>query len=298
MIKIISFIFLVSIYNFGFSQIVKDTTFTDHSEYVKNIKKYPFIKPVKYKISENIIFQKDLIYNSQNGRDLHFDALLNKSKESSPAVILIHGGGWKSGDKKMMFPLAENLAEHGYSCFNIEYRLSVEAKYPAGVEDVISAVKFLKLNAIKFKINPNKIAILGVSSGGQMAALIGEKYPDLVNAIIDIDGILAFHHPESGEGKVASEWLGGTYEEVPKVWEDASALNFVTPKSPPILFINSQFVRFHAGRDDMMIKLKKYKIDYQVETIPGTMHTFWMFHPWFEPTTRYINTFLDQKLKS
>ncbi|SFI52037.1 alpha/beta hydrolase [Halpernia frigidisoli] len=298
MLKLITFFQIFSLITWGNAQVVKDTTFTDHSEYVKTIKKYSFIIPVEYKKSENIVFEKDLIYKSENGRDLHFDALLNKEKENYPAVILIHGGGWKSGDKKMMYPLAENLAENGYNCFEIEYRLSDEVKYPGGVDDVINAIKFIKKNKKKFNINSNKIAILGVSSGGQMAALIGNKYPDLVNAIVDIDGILAFHHPESAEGKVAALWLGGTYEEKPKIWEEASASNHVSVNSPPILFLNSQNVRFHAGRDDMIEKLKEFSVDCHVVTIPETPHTFWIFHPWFEETTYFINSFLDQKLKT
>ena len=187
MSKLFSFFCFLLIFEIGNAQIVKDTTFTDHSEYVKNIKKYPFIKPAEYTIGKNVSVKKDILYKTDKERNLHFDAISFKYKEANPAVILIHGGGWKSGDKKMMFPLANKIAENGFNCFDIEYRLSFEAKYPTGVEDVIDAIKFLKLNSKKFNIDPNKITILGVSSGGQMAALIGEKYPKLVNAIVDID---------------------------------------------------------------------------------------------------------------
>ena len=140
------FCFLL-IFKIGNTQIVKDTTFTDHSEYVKNIKKYPFIKPVDYRTGKNVSVEREILYKTDGNRKLHFDAVSFISKKQNPAVILIHGGGWKSGDKKMMFPLADKIAENGFNCFNIEYRLSDEAKFPTGINDVLDAIKFLKSNA-------------------------------------------------------------------------------------------------------------------------------------------------------
>ena len=86
---------------------------------------------------------------------------------------MIHGGGWRSGNKNQMQVLGQEIAAKGYACFAIEYRLSLEAKYPEGIYDVKNAIKFIKDNAKKFHVDPDKIAILGCSSGGQMAALIG-----------------------------------------------------------------------------------------------------------------------------
>ena len=68
---------------------------------------------------------------------------------------------------------AQEMASKGFSCFTIEYRLSQEAKYPAGIFDAKKAIQFIKINAKKFQTDTTKIAILGCSSGGQMAALIG-----------------------------------------------------------------------------------------------------------------------------
>ena len=119
-----------------------------------------------------------------------------------------------------------------------------------------------------------------------------------VNAIINLDGILAFKHPESKEGKVASLWLGGTFNEKPTVWQEASALTHVDEKTPPILFINSQYERFHAGRDDMIKILDKYNIYNKVETFPNSPHTFWLFQPYFNKTVHYITKFLDKTLKN
>jgi len=295
--KLFCFFILLMINN-AFCQVPKDTSYTIISEYKKQLKKYPFIEIVQPKSNPLVIEQQNIVYHSFSSRDLHFDSYVFKSDKKLPAIIMLHDGGWKSGDKSMLQSFAEAIAVKGYQCFAIEYRLSDEAKYPAGIHDVLKAIDYIKNNAEKFNVDVNKIAILGRSSGGQMASLIGTKFNADIKAIINIDGVLAFHHPESAEGKYAALWLGGTYEEVPEIWNDASALTHTDKNTPPILFINSQHDRFHAGRNDMIEKLNKYKIYSEVEQIPDSPHTFWLFHPWFEQTIQYTINFLDEKLKS
>ncbi|HJY13130.1 MAG TPA: hypothetical protein VJ304_10110, partial [Flavobacterium sp.] len=123
------------------------------------------------------------------------------------------------------------------------------------------------------------------------------KSSSKVNAIIDIDGVLAFKHPQSSEGDMASFWLGGTYDEKPENWKNASALNHTNKGSPPVLFINSSFDRFHAGRDDMIAILNQYKIYNEVKTIENAPHSFWFFEPWFSETIVYTTQFLDKIFK-
>jgi acetyl esterase/lipase len=288
-----------------------DTSYTVFSTYNKEIKKFPFIEIVKERKYKNLDFSLDIVYNSLDSRELHLDAYYKKGKKPQPAVILIHGGGWKSGNKSQMKIFAQEIASKGYSCFSIEYRLSPVAQYPAAIFDVKNAIKYIKANAKKFNVNPDKVAVLGCSSGGQMAALIGTTNNNLefespsginenasVQAIIDLDGILAFKHPESEEGKVASLWLGGSFDEKPEIWKQASALNHASASTPPILFINSDMTRFHAGRTDMISKLNSYKIYSEVKNISNSPHSFWFFNPWFQPMVKYTVDFLDKIFKN
>ena len=288
-----------------------DTSYTIKSTYAKLIKQYPFIKIAQAENNKNINQVFNVVYDQQENRALHLDAFFNKEKKQNPAVIMIHGGGWRSGNKNQMQVLAQEIASKGYSCFAIEYKLSLEAKYPQGIYDVKNAIKFIKDNAKRFHVDPNKIAILGCSSGGQMAALIGttngnlafedslnqSKSTSKVQAIIDIDGILAFKHPESKEAEMASFWLNGSYDENPENWNNASALNHTNKDTPPTLFINSSFDRFHAGRDDMIAILNKNNIYSTVKTIENSPHSFWFFQPWFNETVVYTTQFLDKIFK-
>jgi acetyl esterase/lipase len=298
--------------NFIYAQIPFDidTSYTVQSTFKKEKIKFPFLEIVKEQNDDNIIQIKDLVYKNLDAKTLHLDAFYKNENTKLPAVILIHGGGWKSGNKSQMQFMAQAIASKGYSCFAIEYRLSPEAKYPAAILDVKSAIKFIKSNAEKFNVDPSRIAVLGCSSGGQMAALIGttnensafEDKDDWsqnakVQAIINMDGILAFKHPESQEGKAASLWLGGTYEEKPETWQQASALTHTDKNTPPILFINSDMIRFHAGRDNMIEILDKNGIYNEVQTIKNSPHSFWFFNPWFDEMINYTTQFLDKVLK-
>lgn len=288
-----------------------DTSYTIKSTYAKLIKKHPFITIPEIKANPDVKETFDLVYNKEQDRVLHFDAFINTKKKKNPAVILIHGGGWRSGNKSQMQFIGKEIAAKGYSCFAIEYRLSLEAKYPDGVIDVKNAIKFIKDNAAKFNVDPNKIAVLGCSSGGQMAALIGttnnnplfkdkkikSRSSSKVHAIIDVDGVLAFKHPESSEGDMAAFWLGGKSDEIPENWKNASALSHTDKNTPPVLYICSSIPRFHAGRDDMIKILNNYKIYNEVQTIPDSPHSFWFYDPWFTQTITYSVRFLDKIFK-
>jgi len=296
---------------FAQSQFPVDTSYTVKSVYDKIKKDHPYISYVPTRKYENVIEKKEIIYKKIEDRTLHFDAYFSKDRQFNPSIVLLHGGGWKSGNKSQMETFAIEMASKGYSCFNIEFRLSPEAPYPAAIFDVKNAIQFIKKNARDYNVDATKIAVLGCSSGGQMAALIGttnrkkdfeepEGNPEFlsnVQAIVNIDGILAFKHPESAEGKVASLWLGGSYDEKSTIWEQASPLNNTDKNSPPILFINSSIPRFHAGRDDMIAILNKNGIYNEVQSIPNSPHSFWFFNPWFDETIKYTIQFLDKVFK-
>jgi acetyl esterase/lipase len=295
-------------------QIPRDTSFTVYSAFMKEKKNFPEIEIAEPKLPKGVLAKEDVVFSSPGKRDLHLDVFYpaEKSKKGYPGVILIFGGGWKSGEKSMSVPMAQQIAAKGYVTAAVEYRLSPEIQYPAAVHDVKAAIRFMRAHAADYNLDKSKIAVHGVSAGGQLAALVGttngvkklegiEGYTEQssdVQAIIDIDGVLAFKHPESAEGQVAGEWLGGTYEQKPQIWEEASALTHAGKNTPPILFINSSLPRFHAGRDDMIKKLNAHGIYSEVHSFPNTPHPFWLFHPWFEPTVNYTIEFLDKVFKN
>ena len=295
-------------------EVPRDTSYTLHSALTSKLKNYPDleIEPVYSNPSDQIKIKKAISYRIIGERELLANIFYpkKKNKKKHPAILLIHGGGWRTGDKSLMTPIAEKLAEAGFFVMAPEYRLSLEAPFPAAVEDLYESLQWIFNHEKNYLINTKKVIIAGCSAGGQLAALVGttynqsglfqilddEKSKQHISAIIDIDGVLAFKHPDSKEGDMAAQWLGGTYEEKPEIWKKASALNHVDKSTPPTLFISSKYPRFLAGREDYINKLDKFGIYSETHFFDEAPHSFWLFKPWFEPTIDYILTFLDKVL--
>lgn len=289
--------------------IVKDTSFTVQGTFLKEKKKRPYIEIAAPEMPAGIMLKSGIPYRDIDGRELLLDIFYpEKANLKMPAVLMVFGGGWKSGDRTQNHAMAVALAKKGYVCVSPDYRLSGEAQYPAAVYDLKAAVRWMRGNAKRYGIDWKNIAVLGCSAGGQLAALLGttnnnqqfedklgyRRYSSTVQAVVDIDGILAFRHKESEEGKVAAEWLGGTYEQQPGIWEAASPLNHAGAHTPPVLFINSSLPRFHAGRTDMIAKLDSFHIYTEIHELPDTPHPFWFFHPWFNDVIKYTDLFLGK----
>ncbi|GAB3940799.1 hypothetical protein GCM10028805_03160 [Spirosoma harenae] len=298
----------------------RDTSFTVRKSYIQEKKYHPDITLADSTIPAGVRVTRNMTYSAPAaGRKLLLDVYSPPatSEKVHPAIILIHGGGWRSGDRSHNNPLAGQLAAKGFVSMPVEYRLSTEALYPAGVQDVKAAIRWVRANARQYAIDPNRIAVLGFSAGGQLAALVGTtngnaafegaggnaKQSSAVQAIVDIDGVLAFIHPESAEGNdsksisAGTYWFGYTKTEKPELWQEASALNHADKNTPPILFLNSSVSRMHAGRDDLIAKLKPFNTYSEVYTFPDAPHTFMFFNPWFAPTLTYITDFLHKVWK-
>lgn len=297
----------------------RDTSFTVYSAFVKARKTHPAISIARPEMPATIQAKTNLTYCTLGARNLQLDVFYPKAKRRKgyPAVLLIHGGGWRSGDRSQHIPMAQQLAAKGYVTVTAEYRLSTEAIYPAAVTDLKAAIRWMRANAKTFRIDTTKIAVWGFSAGGQLAALLGTTNGDpqlegnachtshssSVQAIVDVDGTLAFIHPESGEGNdskgtsAATYWFGSPKTQNPERWHQAGALNHVTSKTPPIAFINSSVDRMHAGREDMIKQLDAFHIYHEVHAFPDAPHPFPLFNPWFEPTLQYTVAFLNKVLK-
>lgn len=295
---------------------VPDTSFNPKSEFEKVRKQYPAISFPEAERSAFIAEQRNIRYYKPANRYLQLDAFFPKQNKGhikrTPAIIIIHGGGWRSGNKSQHHALAFHLAAKGYACFTPEYRLSTEALYPAAVKDVKAAIKWVKANAVQFHVDTNRIVVLGFSAGGQLAALAGttmenkkfepefpSRVSSKVHAVVDIDGIVSFVHPESGEGddskktSAATYWFGYSKTEKPELWIEASPLTHAGAATAPTLFINSSVARMHAGRNDYIEILKANHIYTEVKEFENSPHSFCLFEPWFTPTVETINIFLQ-----
>jgi acetyl esterase/lipase len=201
-----------------------------------------------------IFIQRDIVFGKGGDRDLHADLAWPKyAPKPMSAIIHIHGGGWVGGNQRWDAGLA-HFAQHGYFVASIEYRLDGTAKWPAQIQDCKCAVRWLRANALKYGVDPNRIGVIGESAGGHLAALVGVMshvtgfegdggWPGVSSAVqcaVDYYGRMDLTQQGIFSAK-AQEYnlglLGVPYAQNPALWLSASPLHYVSPECPPILIV-------------------------------------------------------------
>jgi len=297
-------------------QIPRDEYFTTEKVYQKLIKTFPFIQKPNTTLPDNVKLVGNVVYKKIGTRELRLDIFspINKSSNELPCILIFHGGGWRSGSKEMEHPLAAKIASFGVVAICVEYRLTPEAKYPAAVLDAKTSVRWIRKFSEKYHVDKSRVYILGASAGALLATLVGvtdetSVFPkddtlntaDRVDAIVNIDGEVDFTHPDacdegqnSGKPSSASKWFGSNFIEAPNLWKEASPINYVSINTPSIFFINSSIKENHAGQEEMIQKLKKHKVIFDVKTFENTPHPFWLFDPWFSEYTIYLREIISK----
>jgi pectinesterase len=291
-------------------------SYTAETTYAKLAPAYPFIRIASRAVPASVRAVTDLTYVRRGAHDLKLDLYLpaGDSRAPRPAIVFVHGGGWRAGVRANFGPMAIRMAERGYVAATISYRLSPEALYPAAILDAKAAVRWVRAHAGEYGIDPGRIAIAGGSAGGQIAALTGVTNGDArfdpdggpvssdVQAIVNIDGLSDFTSEEARkyeddpakQPSSAGAWFGGRYAEKAALWRDASPLYHVRKTTPPILFVVSAQRRFSLGREEMVDQLRALGVPNRVVPVPDTPHSFWLFDPWLAPTVEATDAFLKE----
>lgn len=294
-----------------------DSSYNLPDQVVKMTPKYPFIRPAIFAPSDSVRVFSNIVYASIAGRPLHLDVFLPTFLPGvkKPVVVLVHGGGWRSGNKDMEHYMASVYARNGIAAVCVEYRLSMEALYPAAIQDIKTALRWVRYSSRRYGFDPTRVALHGESAGGQLASLIGSwnvpvpkyqttsyvQFSDKVQAVVDVDGVQAFLHPvssengdKSGKPGAGTLWFGVSSAVDSTLWVEASALSHVGPRSAPFLYIRSSVPRFTAGYVEMMAALRSNGIYCEEHMLEGTPHSFWLFHPWVDTCMEYAVGFLKR----
>ena len=203
-----------------------------------------------------VAVQADVPFASINGSELRLDIYQPAEQGSAlrPAVVLIHGGGWTSLDKSTMQKMGQFLARSGFVAFAVDYRLlqGSQNRWPAQLDDVQRAVRWVRANAAKYGVNPDRVGAFGHSAGAQLAALLGmedtrdnsdpalAKYSSRVQAVVEVSGPVDFTTREYGpEGRAfMAGFLGAEYSRHPEVWQEASPAFHVSKDDAPFLIVH------------------------------------------------------------
>jgi acetyl esterase/lipase len=245
-------------------------------------------------VPEGVAFEPNVEYSNPDNQHLQLDiARPAKGDGLFPAILCIHGGGFRAGDRQGYDKLCIRLAENGYVAATVTYRLAPKYQFPDAIYDCKAAVRWLRANAAKYHIDPARIGVTGGSAGGHLAQFLG-----VTNGVKEFEGdggnptqsssvacVVNYYGPSDftksyGHSKDAAEvlplWLGGDLEKAHRRHIEASPLYWVTPNAAPTLDIQGTKDNYVAYEQAtwMVDKLKAADVEAELMTMEGAGHGF------------------------
>jgi acetyl esterase/lipase len=225
---------------------------------------------------------RDVRYGTADGQDLLLDAYVpDDTNAERVAVVLIHGGAWRTGDKSDVVEEANLLARRGWVVFAVNYRLGQPEAFPAEIDDVQTAVKWARENAYQYRMDPGRVGALGISAGGHLAAMLatlGEGPPDrggriLVGASWSGPMDLTTLARGGAAAGLATLLLPCPPADCPQRWADASPITHVDPTDAPFLLANSDDELVPVDQaQSMAARLDTAGVVHQLVVLPGGRH--------------------------
>ena len=246
----------------------------------------------------SVAVQRDVEYGRVGARSLRLDIVqpAKTPTDAMPVVCIVHGGGWSGGNKASGVPFAAPLAERGYFCVSVGYRLTGEAVWPAQIHDCKAAIRFLRANAKKYHIDPDKIGVWGGSAGGHLVAMLGtsagvrelegaggnadqsSRVTCVINWFGPTDLVAAWKDPTVSDDakKVLERLVGGPAAENLDALAAASPVKYVSADDAPTLTM-------HGTKDPLVPlaqaqilhdALKKAGVDSTLVVVEGAGHGF------------------------
>jgi len=257
----------------------------------------------------------DVVYAKAGDRELKLDLAVPTDGDGPfPCVVCLHGGGWRLGNKRDVRGWTEFLAGRGYVAASVGYRLAPGATFPAQIEDVKTAVRFLRTNAEKYHIDKDRFGALGWSAGGHLACLLGltdeacgfegtecPGQSSRVQAVVDFFGptdLSGFAKDASAQRGMIGPFVGAQYAETPAAHERASPIKYVSKDAPPFLILHGTkdgIVPIEQSRE-LAERLKEARVSYRLVEVPDEGHGWWSGRAGAITTEETIR-FLDSKLK-
>ena len=245
-------------------------------------------------VPDDVVFETGIEYT--NPDEQHLQLNLARPKQGNgpfPAVICIHGGGFRAGKRQGFDAQCLRLAQNGYVALTVTYRLAPKYPFPAAIHDVKAAVRWTRANAAKYKIDPERIGVTGGSAGGHLAqflavtADVNEFEGDGGNAdqsskvacVVNVYGPSDFtksYGKSVDAAEVLPLFLGGNLETARKQHLRASPLYWVTPNAAPTLCIHGTDDKYVAHEQAvwMIDKLKAAGVEAELLTLEGAGHGF------------------------
>jgi acetyl esterase/lipase len=250
-------------------------------------------------------------FNTTDGERLSLDVFRPGYEHGPlPGVLVIHGGSWQNGNSREFLALNGYLAARDYMVFSINYRLAPKWKFPAGRDDVLSAIAYLKVYAKELGLDASRLALLGRSAGGQLALLAAYTAGEpAIRGVVSVYGPTdlryGYDHPARKQlidtRGVLETYLGGSPANADDAYFAASPINFVQSASPPTLLIHG-LQDGHVSPEEsarLETKLQEASVRHMFLRLPWATHGCdWSFSgPCGQIVTYTIEQFLDRVMK-
>lgn len=219
---------------------------------------------------EGIAYERDIEYGRGADQRLYLDlARPQNLTEAAPCIVVIHGGAWRAGNRRSHTDLIFKLAQAGYVAATVQYRFCPDNPFPAQVEDVKCAVRFLRAHAERHGIDSSRMGGIGFSAGAHLAMMLGVMGPNdglegnggWAEFDSQIQAVVAFFGPTDlaandlpvASQQLAKDFLGGTLENNPEVYKAASPISYVSKGDAPLLL-------FQGTRDPLVPHTQAYRM--------------------------------------
>ncbi len=266
-------------------------------------------------VPEGVLWETGIEYSNPDEQHLQVNIARPKSGNGPfPAVLCIHGGGFRAGKRESYDALCLKLAERGYVAATMTYRLAPKYQFPAAVHDTKAAVRWLRANAATYKLNPDKIGVTGGSAGGHLAQFLGvtagvqqfegsggnPEQSSRVTCVVNVYGPSDFtksYGKSVDAHEVLPLWLGGNVETHRARHIQSSPLYWVTPDAAPTLCIHGTEDKYVAHEQAVWIvdKLKAATVEADLLTLEGAGHGFKGADA--EKAEKALFEYFDKKLK-
>ncbi|TPW76936.1 alpha/beta hydrolase [Schumannella sp. 10F1B-5-1] len=226
-----------------------------------------------------------------------------------PAIVMVHGGSWARGDKAEITwrSLCQWLAKAGYVVANVDYRLAPQHTFPAAIDDVQQAVRWMRLDAQqkRFRIDPKRIGAFGGSAGGNLVSLLGTKGSGPTDENARVSAVVELSGPIDLTGvavtpdfvPVQLAYLGCASEEDCPAAKEASATSYIDATDPPFFVAHSIRERIPLEQANRFVtKLRAKGVDTTFVKVKGALHSIAMLAD-NDPLRARIVEFFDTKLR-
>ncbi len=265
-----------------------------------------------------VAFESDIVYGKTEGTELKLDmARPEKLDKSVPCIVVIHGGAWRRGNKSVHvggpFPGIFDFAQEGYVSVSVGYRLIPKGIFPDQVEDVKCAVRFLRANAEKYHIDPDRIGAIGFSAGAHLSMMLGtmDKEDGLEgdggnpDQSSKVQVVVAYFGPTEMTADdipqqsvpLVTDFIGGSKADKLADWKRASPITYVTKGDAPTLI-------FQGTKDPLVphTQATKYADALTAAGVPGRVELLiGAGHGWIgkdlQRTKQQHMEFFNQQLK-